>query len=51
MDEIIESSERVVIGKLIMGSNWCTYCWPVKEYALFINNGESVCEKHFKPKQ
>lgn len=37
----------VANGNAIIGSKWCTTCWPLANYAWFLYHGNSLCENCF----
>jgi len=46
------NNDDVEVGKIevipsVFYTNWCTNCYPVKEYAEFIWHGHSYCESCF----
>jgi hypothetical protein len=46
-DKITLTDDTMRMDKPIIGTLWCVSCWPKKEYAYYIFDGVSFCEKHF----
>jgi len=43
----METDIEINPDELIMNSNFCVECYPVKKPASYILRGSSLCEKHF----
>jgi len=46
-ERIMETDIEINPDELIMNSNFCVECYPVKKPASYILRGSSLCEKHF----
>jgi len=44
----METQIGIELENSILASKWCVNCYPKKEYAFFINEGDSLCEECFK---